>query len=423
MSYSTFSKRVRRFFRKRRVQEQLAQVSDPRQARGRRWPWRQVLETVVGGLLLQIRSCHQVDERTRLGPPLWVGELRLAPIPDATLQWILPQVDRQEVRQLLVESVRAEVRRKSVVSPMGAVRTLAIDGKCLWSGRRGGCPDCQVQGGVRVHRVVRALLTSARPRLFLDQRPVAAAENEMGAFAAFWAQVLDTYGRLPLFDVVTLDAGYGSLGNATRIDTAGYGYVVGLKANQPELWREAQRLLQPLAASQRPEARVLDRDHGRWVRRSLWRTAACAGWLDWSHLRQVWLVRTETFVRQTTPRADSVPVAAEDHYYITNLGWQRLEGVGILGVVRSHWGIENNGFRTLDMDWQEEHAWCTKGMATDVLGLLRLWAYNLLGLLKGRYLRAGCYRRLTLVGFVAWLERVSAWGAARRRRSGMVPVG
>src|SRR5687768_14037828 len=99
MSYSTFSKRVRRFFRKRRVQEQLAQVSDPRQAQGRRWPLRQVLETVVGALLLQIRSCHQVDERTRIGPPLWVGELRLAPIPDATLQWILPQVDRQEVRQ------------------------------------------------------------------------------------------------------------------------------------------------------------------------------------------------------------------------------------------------------------------------------------------------------------------------------------
>jgi Transposase DDE domain len=423
MSYSIAFKRVSRFFRKRGVRRQLAQVSDPRRARGRRWALPRVLETVVGALVLQIGSCHRLDERTRLGPPLQVAQLQLAPIPDATLQWILPQLEVREVRQVLVESVRAEVRRKSGVTPAGAIRTLAIDGKCLWSGRRGGCPDCQVQGAVRVHRVIRALLTSARPRLFLDQRTLGAAENEMGALAGFWAQLLQTYGRLKLFEVVTLDAGYCSRHNATLIERAGYGYVLGLKENQPELLREAQRLLQPLAATQRPEAQLLDRDHGQWVRRRLWRTAECAGWWDWSHLRQVWLVRTEKFVRQTTPRADSVPVHVEDHYYLTNVGWKRLEGIGILGVVRGHWGIENHGFRTLDMAWQEEQAWCTKGAATDVLGLLRLWAYNVVGLLKGRYLRASRYRSLTLGGFVAWIERLSAWGTVGRRRSRVAPVG
>lgn len=422
MRYSTFYKRVSRFFRKRGVREGLAQVSDPRGQQGRRWRLPQVLETVLAALVLQIRSCHRLDERTRTGPPLDVGGMRLAPIPDATLQWILPQLDATEVRQLLVDQVRAEVRRKSVVTPEGAIRTLAIDGKCLWSGRRGGCPECQVQGGVRVHRVMRGLLTSARPRLFLDQRTLGAEENEMGAFAAFWAQLLQTYGRLALWEVVTLDAGYCSLKNATLIDTAGYTYVMGLKANQPELRREAQRLLEPLAASQAPEAHVLERDHGLWVRRSLWLTQECAGWLEWTHLRQVWLVRTEKFARQTTPRPDSVPVAIEDHYYITNLPWKRLQGLGILGVVRSHWGIENNGFRTLDMDWQEEHPWCTKGAATDVLGLLRLWAYNLVGLLKGRYLRARRYHSLTLAGFVQWLEQISVWGKARRQVRRVAPA-
>jgi hypothetical protein len=374
-------------------------------------------------LLLQIGSCHRLDERTRTGPPLRVGELRLAPIPDATLQWILPQLNPEEVRQVVVKRVRAEVRRKSVVSPSGAIRTLAIDGKCLWRGRRGGCPDCQLQGPVRVHRVMRALLTSARPRLFLDQRTLTAAENDMGAFAAFWAQLLDSYGRLHLFEVVTLDAGYASLSNATLVDAAGYGYVLGLKENQPGLLQEAQRLLVPLAATQRAEARVLERDHNQWVRRSLWRTQECAGWMDWSHLRQVWLVRTERFVRQTTPRADSVPVGVEDHDSLTNIDWKRLAGEDMVGLVRSHWGIANNGFRTLDLEWHEEQAWCTTGAATDVLGLLRLWAYNLVGLLKGRYLRASRYRRLTLGGFVAWMERVSAWREARRRRYEVVPVG
>ncbi|HSF29365.1 MAG TPA: ISAs1 family transposase [Candidatus Tectomicrobia bacterium] len=345
----------------------------------------------------------------------------MAPIPDATLQWMVPQVDRHEVRQVLVESVRAEVRRKSVRTPAGVLRTLAIDGKCLWRGERGG-PDCQQQGSVRGHRVIRALLTSARPQLFIDQYTLGAAENEMGAFEVFWRQLRQAYGRLSLFEAVTLDAGYCSRHNATLIATAGYGYVLGLKENQPELWREARRLLLPLAANQRPEAQVLDRDHGQWVRRRLWRTQECAGWLEWGHLRQIWLVRAEKFMRQTTPRADSVPGVGEDHYYLTNLPWQRLEGSGFLGVVRGHWGIENNRFRRLDMEWHEEQAWCTRGAATDVLGLLRLWAYNLLNLLKGRYLRATCYRRLTVAGFVAWLEQLSVWGEVRRRRRWVVPT-
>jgi hypothetical protein len=262
MSYSIGFTQVQRFFQKRRVRQQLAQVSDPRKARGRRWALPRVLETVVGALVLQIRSCHWLDERTRTGPPLQVGGLALAPIPEATLQWILPQLEVGEVRQVLVESVQAEVRGKSVVTPAGMLRPLASDGKCLWRGRRGGCPGCQLQGGVRVHRVLRALLTSARPRLFLDQRPLGAAENEMGAFAGFWAQLLQTYGQLPLVEVVTLDAGNASGANATRIAAAGYGYVLGLKENQPGLLREAQRLLVPLAATQRPAAQVLERDHG-----------------------------------------------------------------------------------------------------------------------------------------------------------------
>jgi hypothetical protein len=60
-------------------------------------------------LVLQIRSCHRLDECTRTGPPLQAAELQLAPIPEATLQWILPQLAVREVRQVLVKSVRAEV--------------------------------------------------------------------------------------------------------------------------------------------------------------------------------------------------------------------------------------------------------------------------------------------------------------------------
>ncbi len=82
----------------------------------------------------------------------------------------------------------------------------------------------------------------------------------------------------------------------------------------------------------------------------------------------------------------------------------------------------HSGFRTLNLDGEEERLWCTKGASTDVLGLLRLWAYHVVGLLKGRYLRAPWYRALTVAGFVEWLERVSVWGEAGRRVRRVVPA-
>jgi hypothetical protein len=53
------------------------------------------------------------------------------------------------------------------------------------------------------------------------------------------------YGRLGLWEVVTLDAGYCSLKNATLIDEAGYGYVLGPKENQPEPRREPSAYCSP----------------------------------------------------------------------------------------------------------------------------------------------------------------------------------
>lgn len=45
---------------------------------------------MLAALVLQFRGYHRLDEWTRTGPPLCVGGMRLAPIPDATVPWMLP---------------------------------------------------------------------------------------------------------------------------------------------------------------------------------------------------------------------------------------------------------------------------------------------------------------------------------------------
>src|SRR5262245_55306182 len=53
----------------------------------------------------------------------------------------------------------------------------------------------------------------------------------------------------------------------------------------------------------------------------------------------------------------------------------------------------------------------------------RGWASNWVGWLKGRYRRIVRSRRLTLAGFVPWVEGRSAWGKGRRRHARVVAVG
>ena len=73
---------------------------------------------------------------------------------------------------------------------------------------------------------------------------------------------------------------------------------------------------------------------------------------------------------------------------MTNLHRGRLKADQILSVVRSHWAIENNGNWTMEYVWDEDtKTWCGQGVGIQVLGLLRLMAYNLVSLLRCRYLR------------------------------------
>lgn len=95
-----------------------------------------------------------------------------------------------------------------------------------------------------------------------------------------------------------------------------------------------------------------------------------------------WLVRQETKLK------DGTIVDVEDRFFISSVLWNYLKPAQILILVRNHWGIENDAFNSLDLQWHEDHGpWCTQGNAVWTLGLLRLMAYNLVQYLRKRSLR------------------------------------
>ena len=388
MKLQSKDRRVQRFLGRHRKAPAFRweDVTDPRGRRGRRWQLSQLLDGAFDGLLAGCPTLRDVEALTdEMGPEA----RRRVPrrVPDTTLYNVLGQLSAEELRGKLRRQVHTLWRAKSLRPEGVPCGVASIDGKGL--GALEHDADGTAQKAHRSHdgspywlsRVLRAVLTSAPARPCLDQMPVATTTNEMGEFIAFFDALMDAYGAGDLFEVVTVDAGMTSRANADHVHAAQKGYIMALKGTQPELLREAERLLRPLT-HMAPEAETpWEKAQGREVRRRLYRTDEIAGYHEWTHLKQAWLVAQET-------RSPDGTVEIEERFFLTNLHRGRLTAAQTLVVVRGHWGIENDCFWSLDTQWHEDELpWSTTGSAVEVLGLLRLMAYNLLQLARKRHLR------------------------------------
>ena len=355
-------------------------VEDPRQPQGQRWPFQTLMRTLLWGFLTNRESLRQVETMSE-----YAGAARL---PDSTLYDFVGQFASDavaELRSQLHAQVRSDWRSKSL-EPVGLpCGVAAVDNKTLWSGPVAHAHDPAAQV---VHppgrpayaqvRAVRTVLISAASKPALDQVAIRAETNEGGMFPEVFPVLETSYGAL--IEVYSMDAGFCSLANATRIAEAHKGYIFGLKGNQPELLREAERVL---ASQTQPElSSPWETYQGDQIRYHLYRTTEMEAYLDWSHLKQVWRVEKERH------KGKIGQIERENRYYVTNLHRGRFKAAQILYVVRSHWAIENQCNWTVDVIWDEDtKVWCGQGLGIQVLGLLRLMAYNLVSLLRCRYLR------------------------------------
>ena len=281
------------------------------------------------------------------------------------------------------------MRRKAlrpVDLPLGVV---AIDGKSVWTGDEKVNDFCQrshKEGGMPYwhFRVLRAALVSAAAPVCIDQAPIPAETNDMGAFPDFFSALRREYSRSQLFEVVTMDAGFCSEQNARLVDEAGYGYVMGLKGNQPELLAEAQRILMPLADETPPHAvSSWEREGGRAVQRRFWRTREMAAWQDWSHLRRSgWSARSLVARRAKRRWSKTVSLSPICPW----AGW--------IPPSASPWSGGTGASRTTattrsHTHWREDTGfWPRKGNGLLVCSLLRMIAYNILWLLRVVHLRS-----------------------------------
>ena len=360
------------------------ELSDPRQCRGKRWQFRELMNAMLLGIVSGCGSLRKVERLTngmgKFGRK-YVGRRT----PDTTLTDLIPQLSVDELRWQHIGQVKASWRKKEL-RPVGLpCGVITIDGKGL------GALNHSAEGTAQLNhredgspyylaRAFRAVLTSAESRPCVDQMAIGAKTNEVGDFVPFYRRLLESYGdNNDLFEIVDVDAGMASRANADYIHQSSKGYVMALKENQPELLREAGRTL---GLRRKPEAQTQwERHQGKRIQRRLFLTYEMAGYHDWHHLKQVW--RVEQVSEYPGGRKEK-----EQRYFLSSVHQGRLTPEQILLVVRGHWRVENDCFWSLDVQWNEDSApWCRTGKSTEILSWIRLMAYNLVQKIRRRHMR------------------------------------
>ena len=231
---------------------------------------------------------------------------------------------------------------------------VAIDGKRL----RGSYDH--YDGKQAIHMVS---AWSHENQVVLGQLQVNDKSNEITAIPALLA-LLDLTGS-----VVSIDAMGCQKEIAKLIRERKAHYLLGLKANQPELLEEVELAFVHHKVSSRHQQDT--KGHGRVETRICEVIAdptllsAAAHWKDLSSMVRITSITHSIRTGKTTEQLrfylSSLPANAERFNHL----------------VRQHWGIENALHWVLDVTFQEDASRVRKGHADRNLALVRRWALNL----------------------------------------------
>ncbi len=345
----------------------LAQVPDPRKARGRRHSLQSVLVLAVGAVLAGARSWAAIAQWARHAEQ---AVTVCGPTPHATtFGRVLAAIDAAALQRVLTGWVLTRSRARAQQAgdgarPRGENRVVvAVDGKTLRGARDGSGGQSKLV----------AVFEHAE-NLVLSQAEVVDGD-ELAAFPA----VLDTLPDLREI-VVTADALHCRRNHAAWLHCRGAHYLFTVKGNQPTLRRALTRLPWAHAPG------LLDRHvgHGRTESRSIKvidLDAMPEAALFPQGARAIKVVRRRCLPGRRRPSVETV-------YAITSLGHRDADPRLLAGWIRSHWTIENKLHWVRDVTQGEDHSSVRTGNGPQVMAALRNTSINIIRLRGGTNIAA-----------------------------------
>ncbi len=304
----------------------LEQLTDPRQARGKRYKLSYILTLIILARL--------AGEDTPKGVAEWV-KLRRKQVVAAfkTSRDSVPAYNtiRRTLADTVNETELQEAFRLFLHRQYGGHQSIlvSLDGKTL----RGTIPKGMTKG---VH-ILAAYLPEEGITLFQVAVGAGKKENEITAAPRVLSRI-DLKGR-----VVCGDAMFTQRKLSVQILGQGGDYIWFVKDNQKKLGEDvAQFFVPPRKAKGWHIARLpitiaesFEKSHGRLEKRKLSLVQDKTEFIDWPGLKQVFkLERKRTFCK-------TGEITEEVVYGITSLTFERGDAQQLLDWTRSYWGVEN----------------------------------------------------------------------------------
>ena len=330
----------------------LAEVPDPRQRRGQRYPWWLLLELIVAALVIGQPHGRAIGQ--------WVQE-HAAALP-GRLGWTgrrLPSAATLR-RALLAIDLAALEAGISALAPDAkpsedGVQPLALDGKVVRGAGHHGARVWLVgladhQGWMRGQTVLREGQTErAAAQALLDGRDLAG-------------------------QVVTMDAAFTDPALAQQIRDQGGEYFSVVKGNQPDLQWAIQTEFTGwpwLVTERAQEYRVAETatiGHGRWETRRLETSTRLNTYLaedGWPDVGQVLCRTCRRMVFKTGEVSETTT------YAVTSLTPEQLSVTRLEAIWRGHWSIENRVHHVRDVSFREDAGQAHTGHSVQALAALR----------------------------------------------------
>jgi predicted transposase YbfD/YdcC len=340
------------------LMEALADVPDPRKARGKQYSWTLLLTLVRSALASGERSGHGIatwvaEHATTL--LLWLHPERGRLPSEATLRRALRRVDVAALEQQLAHythSFQDAAPGQCLISPHDEIlQGQALDGKAV----RGACAH-----GVPTHLLS---LVQHATGLTLAQVAVEHKSNEITAAPALLK------GRVGPGTVTTLDALLTQRRLAEQIVAEGGYYLMVVKRNQRTLYEDLALFFQlpAIAADQEQADRIvtLSKGHGRLETRTLECSTAGADYLVWPGIGQIVKRSCERVLLKSGKRS------VEVSYGLTNLRADEAGAAQLEALWRGHWTIENRKHYVRDVTLGEDAGQAYRGNTPQALAALR----------------------------------------------------
>jgi predicted transposase YbfD/YdcC len=363
----------------------LAEIPDPRQARGKRYPLVAVLALACAAMLCGYRSYSAIAEWGRnYGAALLqaLGFPRATAPCAATLSLLFRRLDCARLEAALGQWAEAALAAAPPAPDAG--EGLSLDGKTLRGSRKQGAPGAHLLSAL-----------SQRLGLTLAQTAVDEKTNEISAVQTVLEHVL-LAGR-----VVTLDALLTQRAVAQAIVDRGGDYVMVAKDNQPHLRQDIAGLLATPAHLAAPLRRTqtVDKGHGRIERRRLTARALLPGDCDWPGAQQVFRLERRVI------RTKTGEIHTEALEGLTSRPAEAADPQQVLGFLRDYWHIENKSHWVRDVTFDEDRSQVRTGAIPQVMAALRNTTIGLLRCAGATNIAAACryyaaqpWATLTLLG-------------------------